>query len=55
MRARVKGVAIVMVSMVLIAAVVVSIWLLNKGLQQDKTYSGARFVYQERTWNETVA
>ncbi|MFS8500768.1 MAG: hypothetical protein FWJ59_03045 [Caldicoprobacter sp.] len=48
MRTRVKSVAIVMISVMFLAAVAVSVWLLNKGLQQDKTYSGARFVYQEK-------
>jgi hypothetical protein len=43
-----------MISMVLLAAMAVSIWLLNKGLQQDKTYSGARFVYQEKVENEAA-
>ncbi|SFP58515.1 hypothetical protein [Caldicoprobacter faecalis] len=47
MRARVKGVAVAMVSLLLLAAVAVSIWLLfYKGIKQDKTYSGARFVYE---------
>lgn len=54
MRAMVKGVAIIMISVVLLAAMAVSIWLLNKGLQQDKIYSGARFVYQANVEREAV-
>lgn len=47
MRARVKGMAVAMVSILLLAAVAVTMWLvLYKGIKQDKTYSGARFVYK---------
>lgn len=54
MRTRVKGIAIAMVCTLLIAAMAVSLWLLNKGLQQDKIYSGARFVYQKKAPDKAV-
>ncbi|MCM8900828.1 hypothetical protein KVG29_06250 [Caldicoprobacter algeriensis] len=55
MRARVKGMAVAMVSILLLAAVAVSIWLVfYKGIKQDKTYSGARFVYEEVEDRTTV-
>lgn len=54
MWAKVKGVTVAVISILLLAALAVSIWLLNKGIQQDKTYSGARFVYQEKAESETM-
>ncbi|MBM7581354.1 hypothetical protein JOD02_000177 [Caldicoprobacter guelmensis] len=54
MWAKVKGVTVAVISILLLAAVAFSIWLLNKGVQQDKTYSGARFIYQEKAENDLL-